>query len=62
MAQETLKAEKEALKKVAEAEKIGEQRGIEAAEKLLQKQQGQTEDQNIADVNKLRARFESTSQ
>jgi len=38
MAQETLKAEKEALKKVAEAEKIGEQRGIEAAEKLLQKQ------------------------
>jgi len=37
IATETMKAEKEALEKVAEAEKIGEKKGEEAAQKLLQK-------------------------
>ena len=52
----------EAIEKVKAAEQAGEKKGLENAQKLLQKAQTQSLEQSEADVVHLKQKFQSTSQ
>ena len=56
------KAEQEAMEKVRAAEKVGEEIGAKAAADLIEKQKGQSKEQNEAQVQALQKKLGETSE
>jgi sirohydrochlorin ferrochelatase len=56
------KAEQEAMEKVRAAEKVGEEIGAKAAADLIEKQKGQSKEQNEAQVKALQTKLGETSE
>jgi thiamine kinase-like enzyme len=56
------KAEQEAMEKVRAAEKVGEEIGAKAAADLIEKQKGQSKEQNEAQVKALQKKLGETSE
>ena len=56
------KAEQEAMEKVRAAEKVGEEIGAKAAADLIQRQKGQSKEQNDAQVKALKKKLGETSE